>query len=254
MEEQIKKLRIFNIVMGIFHFVQGVVMVVLSNDFMLTTTTSFLQWNEELGVPETLNEEFFSFRAGPVVAGFLFLSALFHFIISAPGTFEIYKKGLKNNINAFRWIEYSLSSSLMIVLIAMLSGMFDFPSLVLIFALNATMNLFGWIMEEHNKTTEKTNWLSFIFGCFAGIVPWAVIALYFYSAIASSGDSVPTFVYFILVTLFIFFNIFPINMILQYKKIGPWRNYLFGEAMYIVLSLLAKSALAWQVFGGTLRP
>jgi len=43
-------------------------------------------------------------------------------------------------------------------------------------------------------------------------------------------------------------------MFLQYKKIGPWKNYLYGEKAYIVLSLVAKSLLAWQVFGGTLRP
>jgi len=41
-------------------------------------------------------------------------------------------------------------------------------------------------------------------------------------------------------------------MVLQYKKVGPWRDYLFGERMYVLLSLVAKSALAWQVFGGTL--
>jgi hypothetical protein len=45
---------------------------------------------------------------------------------------------------------------------------------------------------------------------------------------------------------------FAINMVLQYKKVGRWKDYLFGEAMYILLSLVAKSALAWQVFGGTL--
>jgi heliorhodopsin len=39
---------------------------------------------------------------------------------------------------------------------------------------------------------------------------------------------------------------------LQYRRVGPWRDYLYGERGYIVLSLTAKSALAWQVFGGTL--
>ena len=43
-------------------------------------------------------------------------------------------------------------------------------------------------------------------------------------------------------------------MVLQYKTIGPWRNYLFGESTYIFLSLAAKSALVWQVFAGTLVP
>jgi hypothetical protein len=43
-------------------------------------------------------------------------------------------------------------------------------------------------------------------------------------------------------------------MVLQYRRVGPWRDYLFGETAYMVLSLVAKSALAWQVFAGTLRP
>jgi hypothetical protein len=43
-------------------------------------------------------------------------------------------------------------------------------------------------------------------------------------------------------------------MVLQYKKVGPWKNYLYGELTYIILSLVAKSLLAWQVFAGTLRP
>ena len=57
----------------------------------------------------------------------------------------------------------------------------------------------------------------------------------------------------IFVSLAAFFNIFPINMILQYKRIGKWRDYLYGERVYVILSLVAKSLLAWQVFAGTLR-
>jgi len=135
----------------------------------------------------------------------------------------------------------------------MLSGMFDLPSLVLIFALNATMIFFGLMMELHNQTTDKTNWTSFNMGVFAGIVPWVVILWYFSGAVANSDDAVPTFVYGIIASLFVFFNVFAVNMFLQYRKIGPWRDYLFGERMYILLSLFAKSALAWQVFSGTLR-
>jgi hypothetical protein len=58
----------------------------------------------------------------------------------------------------------------------------------------------------------------------------------------------------IYVSLFVFFNVFAVNMVLQYKQIGRWRDYVFGEKAYIVLSLVAKSLLAWQVFFGTLQP
>ena len=51
-----------------------------------------------------------------------------------------------------------------------------------------------------------------------------------------------------------FFNSFALTQWAQYRQIGRWRQYLTGERTYILLSLLAKSALAWQVFGGTLVP
>jgi len=56
----------------------------------------------------------------------------------------------------------------------------------------------------------------------------------------------------IFVSLCLFFNSFAVNQVLQYKRVGKWRDYLYGERAYILLSLGAKTALAWQVFGGTL--
>jgi hypothetical protein len=84
----------------------------------------------------------------------------------------------------------------------------------------------------------------------AGAVPWLVIAFYMWSPGVEASP--PTFVYVIFVSLFIFFNTFAVNMVLQYRKVGRWADYLYGEKTYIVLSLTAKSLLAWQVFGGTL--
>jgi hypothetical protein len=141
----------------------------------------------------------------------------------------------------------------MIVVIAMLTGMYDAISLVLMFSLNAMMILFGWMMELHNQTTKKTDWTSYIFGCIAGIIPWIAIACYL--AFAGEGEfKAPTFVYWLFFSMFIFFNTFAVNMVLQYKKVGKWSDYTYGEKMYIILSLLAKTALAWQVWAGTLRP
>jgi hypothetical protein len=161
---------------------------------------------------------------------------------------------LKKGMNPARFYEYALSSSLMIVLIAMLVGIWDLGALIVMFGINAMMNLFGIMMELHNQTTKKTNWSSFIYGCIAGIIPWIVIFLYFYGSLSSAGAEPPGFVYAIIPTIFVFFNIFALNMFLQYKKVGRWKDYLFGERMYIVLSLVAKTALAWQIFAGTLAP
>jgi hypothetical protein len=133
-------------------------------------------------------------------------------------------------------------------------GIWDLGSLILMFGLNAMMNLFGVMMELHNQTTERTDWTSFVYGSIAGIIPWIVIVMYFMGALSSSGAEPPAFVYAIIPTIFVFFNIFALNMFLQYRKVGRWKDYLFGERMFIVLSLLAKTALAWQIWFGTLAP
>lgn len=157
---------------------------------------------------------------------------------------------LKRERNDARWIEYSFSASLMIVLIAMITGVSDAGALIAIAGANAAMILFGLVQEHFTSPSSKgVNWSPFIFGSIAGAVPWVVIALQVVTS-ATSGDSEgpPTFVYGIIVSLFLLFNSFAINMVLQYRRVGPWRSYVFGERAYIILSLIAKSLLAWQVF------
>ncbi|MFH0952628.1 MAG: heliorhodopsin HeR [Patescibacteria group bacterium] len=247
-----KKLRIFNLVMFVFHAAQGVLMLVLSTDFALPVTSSFVAFDQTIGKLAPVLKEEFTLPIGYLVAGFLFLSALAHLLVST-AAYQWYVRNLKRGMNLARWVEYAFSASLMIVVISMLVGIYDGVTLLLIFFLNAMMILFGWVMEVHNQKTEKTNWTAYIFGCIAGAVPWVAVGIFLFSA--GEGDlKPPTFVYWIFFSIFLFFNVFAINMILQYKKTGKWRDYLFGEKVYIILSLVAKSLLAWQVFAGTLRP
>lgn len=263
MLEKLKKLRKYNGLVGVILLAQGVVMWFLTgaSDFKLPITTNYLSAGGASSETIRASEGMFAkptiehvadVQVGYIVAAFLLLSGLF-LLGSAYVWRKKYEKELKNGVSPFRWIEYSITSSLMVVVIAMLCGIYDLSSLVLLFSLNACMIFFGWVMELHNQNTEKVNWTSYIFGCFAGLVPWIVMGLYFYNAISSIGDGVPTFVYWIFFTLFAFFNIFAFNMILQYKKVGKWKDYIYGERVYVTLSLVAKALLAWQVWGGTMR-
>jgi hypothetical protein len=249
-----KKLRNFNAVMGAFHFVQFALMMVLSNDTTLPMTASHLEFNPTTASLELTTNTITEIRLGPLVALFLLISAIAHFYLASPWGYPWYVKNLKKHINYARWIEYALSSSVMIIVIAMLTGVYDVGALIPLFGINACMNLFGLMMELHNQTTEKTNWTAYYCGVFAGVIPWIVIGIYLVGASIAAAGAIPDFVYWIFVSIAFFFNIFAVNMILQYKQVGKWNDYLYGERAYVILSLVAKTVLAWQVFAGTLRP
>ena len=252
-EEKLDRLVRFNLIMGFLHFAQGILMIIFSNDTTYPIFTNFLGFNLESFSLQPESKLLYELRFGPAVAAFLLISAVAHFYLATVGK-KKYLENLSKGMNPTRFYEYALSSSLMIVLIGMLSGLWDLGAIILIFGINAMMNLFGIMMEYHNQHTEKTSWISFIYGSIAGIIPWIVIFLYFFGSVSGGGEGPPDFVYIINPTLFVFFNIFAVNMVLQYKKVGPWKDYLFGERAYIVLSLVSKSILAWIIFAGTLAP
>ena len=245
--DRFANLRRWNLVMGFFHAIQGIVVLLLSNDFALPVTATFLE--DAPGASLPVLTQLFEVRIAWAVAAFLFMSAIAHFVIVSPGVYGWYVANLERDRNYARWVEYSLSSSLMVVLIAMLPGISDVAALGAIFGVNATMILFGWLFEKY-ETPGQANWLSYWFGVIAGAVPWIVIGVYLWGP-GSVGEP-PTFVYAIFFSLFVFFNSFAINMALQYRRTGKWADYLYGEKVYIVLSLTAKSLLAWQIFGSTL--
>jgi hypothetical protein len=215
---------------------------------------TYLHFDQATSHLVTAQRSIGSLPIGPAVALFLLLSAVAHFSMAFPAR-RWYEARLARGQNPIRWIEYSFSSSVMIVVIAALAGVQELGTLIAIFGANAAMIMFGWSMEIANEGRDRPQWLHYVFGCIAGAVPWLVIFVTILVSATEPGSApIPGFVIAIFVTLFFCFNVFAINMVLQYRKIGRWREYLYGERAYMLFSLVAKSLLAWQVFFGTLRP
>ncbi|MCG6566968.1 heliorhodopsin HeR [Tessaracoccus sp. ZS01] len=240
------RLRTLNLGAAGLHLAQAIAVLILATDFALPITASYLAGPP--GTPPGPATVLADLPTGLAVAGFLFLSFLAHLIVGTVW-FRRYVRDLSRQINRARWVEYSFSSTLMIVVISQLVGITDVSALIGIAGANVSMILFGWLQEKY-EVAGTGGFLPFIFGCIAGIVPWLAILLY--TIAPGSNAEPPGFVYAIVVSLFLFFNVFGLNQWLQYRAKGRWADYLFGERSYIILSLVAKSLLAWQVFGGTL--
>jgi hypothetical protein len=185
-----QRLRLYNGLMGLLHLAQGVAILLLSNSFTLPINTTFLSYMPQTGRLAPVADTIINIPLGPMIAVFLFLSALAHFIVTT-FAFRWYAANLQRGVNYARWYEYSLSASVMIVLIAMLCGVYDLGALILAFELTAVMNLCGLIMEIHNRLTARTDWTSYIVGCIAGVAPWAVIAIYFFGSLSQAEGGVP---------------------------------------------------------------
>jgi len=259
--------------MAVLHGVQalavlgmGLALTRLKN-FRIPMTTSFTEWPAG-GIPKPAIQDRGTVPFVPLVSIFAWLSCLFHCLVLA--FYPRYLADLRKGINRFRWVEYSLSSSFMIVYIAQLFGVYDVITLMLIFVCNYSMNAFGDAFEVANsymrygglgKIGGKIDWSTFIYGCIAGIAPWA--AIFAYVGGLSNLSNVPGFVWAALILYLIFFAAFPANMIGQYlaspaKLFGdrefPGSGYYRGEKGYQILSLVAKSLLLWLVVGGANQP
>jgi hypothetical protein len=252
-DDRARRLRVVNVVLAVLHAGQAAVLLWLSTDFSLTVVETFPEGPPGTATPAP--EPWLDVMLGPAVAAFLLLAALDHALVAMPGVHRRYEDVLRRGRNPFRWTEYSLSATLMVLLIALVTGITDVTALIGIAGANIAMILFGLRMERVNdQASGVVDWEPFVFGCVVGLLPWVAIILALGGAAldAPEGQGPPGFVWAIVVSLFLLFFSFAVVQLLQYKRVGRFRDYLTGEWAYLVLSLVAKSALAWQVFANVL--
>ncbi|MFQ1002390.1 heliorhodopsin HeR [Modestobacter sp. SSW1-42] len=244
-EARLAGLRSWNLALTVLHAAQAAAVLVLASSFAVTVTSSFPTGPPGTAVPAP--EPLVDVGVGAAIAVFLALAAVDH-LLTGTVLRRRYEQDLRRGINRFRWVEYSLSSTIMVLLICAYTGITGLSALIGIAGANVAMILFGWLQELVNPPGRaRTTMLPFWSGCIAGAAPWVAI-----TANIVGAEQVPGFVIGIFVSLFVFFMSFALNQWLQYRQVGPWRSYAFGEQAYLVLSLVAKSALAWQVFAGSL--
>lgn len=243
--ERLGNLHRWNVGLTVLHLGQAVAMLLLTSDFAIAVLKSFPD-----GPPGTtglVTSTFFDLRIGWAIALFLALAGMDHLLTATIGR-KTYERDLGRGVNRFRWIEYSMSATIMVIVISMYWGIVTINALIVIAGANVAMILFGWLQERMNPPGRtSTTMMPFWFGCLVGITPWLAmgINLFFYS-------DVPGAIYVILIVQGVFFFCFGLNQWLQYRGLGKWTSYAFGEKTYLVLSLAAKSLLAWQIFAVSL--
>lgn len=175
--QRYRRLRVLNVLAGVLLAAEAAFMLVASNNLALPVTASYLRNDPVAVTGPTVPQVVFLLRIGPAVAFFLALAALDHLLVAAPSVHRWYERGLARRANYARWIEYSISASVMIVLIGLFVGIRDLAAVVAIFTANTAMILFGLLMERQQRP-GAADWSAFWFGSLVGVVPWVLIAVY----------------------------------------------------------------------------
>ena len=170
------------------------------------------------------------------VATFLFLASLDH-AITAWYAFGHYLTCVESRYNPFRWCEYLFSFSTMSLLICVLCGGLDLWVLALVAVLSMATIAFGWVGEAYPMVPLQ----------YVGWVPFALLWVVLFTLFGLSPGNPPAFVWAIMFTLFVLtacFGVVPFW--------GAGRKYLDTEYAFCVMSLLAKTMLAWLTVGGVM--
>ena len=245
----------FHIVAIGWHTIQFIAMTIIYfnnervRDFNKMLTTTYYIFNNSTGTLQQKSKDIGSVNIGFIALLFIFITIIAHMFYwhktKKTRTFGVLSVG--------RWVEYSITSSLMLLCIMLLVGCSDICTLTIMTSNNFSMIMCGlameWVNTNNNNKRHQVTWFPFYIGCFVGIWPWFTI--FMYMGIEENGSYIPWFVYVIVFGYIVFFNSFAVNMFMFFKY---RRNVTEYNCNYIILSLTSKSFLAWFIFLGTSQP
>ena len=244
-------------VAAMFQFLQAIIL------FYFASRDNEARWDVYTNYP--IPHEFNSNEHGPPFAErlgsvsltmfsavFILLSGFDHAACSSKWFRPRYEFCVQRSFSPPRWYEYSVSAALMRVSVSQIVGMTDLHLLISQFFLTTGMVLLGACHELVNARARadggyKQNWMPFWAACALEAVSWALIFWYLHHGTLSGSN--PNYVMPIAITMFFFDISFAILFWLQWQSIGIFKDFLFGEFCYIMLSFTAKTFLAWIVYG-----
>lgn len=213
--------------------------------FQLTLT--YLAKDDLLSKANTVfapaSHAFFDIQMRWVLVVILVLSAV------VPALYQFYLKkryeqGIKNKSLTLRWIDMAITAALMVEVIALLSGIQDLMILKIIGGVVVISCLLGWLAEKQYAELKKPVWTTYILSLILGVLPWLLIIT---SAIATpfySSVRAPWYLYALYAVSLITFIAVYLNQYRFFKKVGQWKDYLFVERNYLLISLFSKITFA----------
>lgn len=166
---------------------------------------------------------------------------------------------IQNQNNFFRWIEYSITATLMLYIIAYTSGVKDTNVYLLLYATNIAMIAMGQQVEV--AVRDGKDWITPMVTSFLLLfAEFYVIARSFWQRLGqvntfleenpsvSNGRRIPSWLNYMIIVLFLFFSCFGFLSLYASIRGTPYETV---EKGYIILSFAAKATLGMFIAYGT---
>lgn len=185
---------------------------------------------------------------------FPLITAIFHgFIAFNSYIRQFYLQGIAANTgNPLRWIEYSITASLMTWVILQLAGVTNLFLLILAGPVaNIALQAQGHLQEK----LRKKSWIPTLVGWLIFMTQWSIIFAYFFMTITSERPldvaKPPWFVYSIIIGLFFWFNAFGLIQLSHLMEFPAFMKTGYAQDIaYLILSFTSKLFLTWNLLIG----
>ncbi len=243
-DNQKKTLWRLNVIAAIVHFSSFIAALVVSiiyasKSYQTELTTDFNTVLNSLG----------SYSIIWVDLPFPIITAIFHASIAfIPSIRSYYYKAIFEETGSIlRWLEYSITASLMTWVILQLSGVTNILTLILTGVIaNIALQWQGYLQEK----LKGVSWVPTIVGWLIFSMQWSIILSYFFTTL-NEEQNVPWFVYTIVIGLLIQFSLFGLVQLTYMLAIPKFMKSAYAaEIAFLVLSLTSKLFLTWNLLIG----
>jgi uncharacterized membrane protein YhdT len=243
-------LRILNLIAGIFHSVVLISLILIwlnTGEFGGVTTNTFTVQEENGEIITVENFKSSKTLVLWLILVFVFITALFHFISFG------FKKYLENAVlkqnNTLRWVEYSVTSSLMLLALLYSTGEKQMDVLILSVIVNMITMLLGNVIEQSKQNCYKTSVQITIYAWVLYLAVWFILIRCAVNTL-KNNDGVPKWIPIIISLEALFFTSFGI---VQAYFIANKISFEKAEVSYTILSFVSKTLLALIVFTGVIQ-
>ena len=226
-------MNIASFILHIINFTALLVLFITNDDFDVELPITKNKVEYDSGNINVKLTELFKVKMPILSIIYFFIASFSHLIILFRWNKWLIQE--KNGKNINRWGEYVLSSTVMMIMIAFYSNIFDIYLHLFIILFNMIMISMGYLMENYND-----KFIYWGLGCVFGTMEWIVVFVNLFFS-----EDVDTINVILVVSIFFLFCLFPINSLLHEYKIGPWERYDILEVSFQILSIVTKSTLGW---------